>query len=532
MMLFAQTFAYKGEDRLATQTSRSRIPVIFIQILGKLLASQNPDGSWGPPNCAETTAYGILAIIALEQLSYLAALKMDINHALDRAEAALSRMQERWAKSHSLWMGDLDFGSSILSEAYSIAAMEGLSTRASKRDQAERVDPTTEKVLKFTKVFSAMDHIRTQPPALVKASILEGIFYRPLIQALRTHVFPQTASTGKDKYLDYIPVMWIFPNTCKNIFEPPQYLLDMMVLSMWIFLADEYMEANVVNFTPEEFSSLRSNLEKIHPENEMSRNISLPGFAHHESTNGTSEPPLDNSSGRLKTATSIFFAFATHVMTYPTVLRASPADLLDLRYEVKNYLLHHLTQLEDNIRFTSQPAPFPGSLSQKPFLTPRAPYHTWLHSTGAGHVSGPFSFAFFLCTLSGTVRHPRTISAPHNADAFSTPRQKLIARSMNTHLGAFCRIYNDYGSVTRDADEGNINSLNFPEFAGPAARERLLEAGVWEREAANVEAEQLYRDLGEGEEGFHIAQRVRVYLAASEQFSDMYLTRDVTNRVK
>jgi hypothetical protein len=27
-----------------------------------------------------------------------------------------------------------------------------------------------------------------------------------------------------------------------------------------------------------------------------------------------------------------------------------------------------------------------------------------------------------------------------------------------------CRIYNDYGSLRRDADECNLNSVNFPEF--------------------------------------------------------------------
>jgi hypothetical protein len=56
---------------------------------------------------------------------------------------------------------------------------------------------------------------------------------------------------------------------------------------------------------------------------------------------------------------------------------------------------------------------------------------------------------------------------------------------------------------------------------------------VYERESAMAEAEQLYKHLEEeGEEGQIIARRIQVYVGSCEQFSDMYLTRDVTNRVK
>ena len=536
---------------------QARTPVILVQILAKLLSSQSSDGSWGPKNCAETTSYAILAVVAIASLPYIQGLEMEIKHALERGHEALSLMKDGWAKPHSLWIGKLDYGSKILSEAYSLVAMKKLCAASYDADHTRNDTAVREKVLGFSKLFSSMDHLRTQSLAVIKSSILEGVFYRPFLQAKRTDIFPQTNTTGKDRYLDYIPIMWTLPNTCKQIFQSPEYLLDMMVLSMWIFLVDEYMESNVANFTADEFFLLRSSLEKIHPENETSRNISFPGFLHRSSINGnshdgTTDSSPKRSSDRLNAAISVFFSFATTVMTYPNVLHASPTDLLDLRYETKNYLLHHLTQLEDNIRFSSQlpsqttalsPTQDPTS-TPKAFLTRRAPYSTWLHTTGTGHVSGPFSFAFLLCTLSSTVRSPL---GGHNHDCFTTPRQKLIAYSMNSHLGSFCRVYNDYGSVARDAEEGNINSLNFPEFfplgldgeglgregGVEAAKKLLLEAGVYERESAMAEAEQLYQHLEEeGEEGQIIARRIQVYVGGCEQFSDMYLTRDVTNRVK
>lgn len=40
---------------------------------------------------------------------------------------------------------------------------------------------------------------------------------------------------------------------------------------------------------------------------------------------------------------------------------------------------------------------------------------------------------------------------------------------MCRHLATLCRMYNDWGSAVRDNEEGNLNSLDFPEFAADAA---------------------------------------------------------------
>jgi hypothetical protein len=37
---------------------------------------------------------------------------------------------------------------------------------------------------------------------------------------------------------------------------------------------------------------------------------------------------------------------------------------------------------------------------------------------------------------------------------------------MTRHLAVMCRQYNDYGSLVRDAEEGNLNSIDFAEFCG------------------------------------------------------------------
>lgn len=47
------------------------------------------------------------------------------------------------------------------------------------------------------------------------------------------------------------------------------------------------------------------------------------------------------------------------------------------------------------------------------------------------------------------------------------------------HLGRMCRQYNDYGSLARDQEERNLNSLNFPEFCGLGVKEGKEELIIW-----------------------------------------------------
>ena len=41
-----------------------------------------------------------------------------------------------------------------------------------------------------------------------------------------------------------------------------------------------------------------------------------------------------------------------------------------------------------------------------------------------------------------------------------------VSQGLCRHLVTMCRQYNDYGSASRDAEEGNLNSLDFDDFTG------------------------------------------------------------------
>ena len=377
--------------------------------------------------------YALLALLAIASLPYMHVMEIEIRNAVAGGRQALSLMRTLWVKPHNLWLGKTAYGSEKLSEAYSLAALKKplVEHIQSEQDRAT-ADIQAQESLASSKVFSSLGRLNEESLAMIKMSILEAAFYRPLLKAIRKKIFPQTMAKEKDKYLNYISIMRVLPSTCDVIFSSPRYLFDMMILSMYIFLVDEYMESKMAQFSEDEFSIFRDCLEEIHPESYSSTN-SL------ELETGKSE--------RLRTAVSVFKEFAEAVASYPLVADASCSDLLELRSETKKDLLYHVKQLEDNARFAQQPHQ-PGKNTK--FLTPSTSYQTWVHTVSAGHVSGPFSFPFFVCSVADSLRR--------GADCSTSVKQKLTAYGMNDHIGAFCRMYNDYGSIARDRDECKIIS--------------------------------------------------------------------------
>ena len=509
------------------------MPIVVIQILGKIISSQNDDGSWGLQNSADSTTYAVLALTTIINLPYLQVLKAEGQHAIEKGRQALLLMRDLWTKPIYPRFSRGDAEPSIILEAYSLAAIEKAPVEHSSSEKTMMIaEKQTQEVLKFSKYFSSLHYMKGESFSMIKATILEGTFYIPLLKSRRNEIFPATNAKEKDKYFNYIPPLWLFASTLGKIFLPPDMMTDMMIRSMFIFLVDEYMESNVTDFSPDELQKLKDFIETIHPENNPSRsNPRLPGFLQGENTdthngisatngpspNGTQPHAAHPSSNRLQAAISVFHTFATRVMDWPHAHNAASTDLLELRSELKNYLLYHIVQIEDNARFAAQPDHKPGKTVK--FTTPRTPYHTWAHTIGAGHVSGPFSFAFALCCIGGGVRKGK--------DCFTGVRRKLHAYKMNAHIGAYCRLYNDYGSVARDREERNLNSINFPEFfthddddgvaleedadQEATAKAMLREAAEYERHCAVESAEPLLRELdAEGEEGALVANCLRV----------------------
>ncbi|KAL8647243.1 MAG: hypothetical protein Q9210_005675, partial [Variospora velana] len=315
---------------------KDRIPVAAVQILAELLSTQNDDGTWGSNDSTEeTTGYAVLALLELASLPYAATLKTEIQNAISKGREALAIRKSEILNGQQ---------SRSLSDIHPNAVNEHLHAER-QRAQAKQ----TAKIDGFIKYFSSLDHIKSIPQVRVKASVLEASLYRPFLKAARGDIFPPTASKEQDKYLDYIPIMWLLAGAQYNVFVPPEYLLDMMILSMWIFLTDEYMESKIVKLSSAELRMFRQHVEELYTTDLKADTSQEPS-----SSSSQADSTTTSISPLLHEAKSVFTTFANHVITYPRITPASATDLLDLRFETKNYLLHHLDQLSDNARLTSQ----------------------------------------------------------------------------------------------------------------------------------------------------------------------------------
>ena len=160
-----------------------------------------------------------------------------------------------------------------------------------------------------------------------------------------------------------------------------------------------------------------------------------------------------------------------------------------------------------------------------------------------------------------------------------------MAQDVARRLSTMCRMYNDYGSVARDRAEGNLNSLNFPEFAGkrtgksrsydpateacgcsnrvagseqegaatPApgapnlldenvkdvneakvigeyeeAKKSLFWLAEYERRGMDAALQELGRLVAD--EG--LMEKVRLFVDVTDLYGQMYVARDLTERVK
>ena len=111
-------------------------------------------------------------------------------------------------------------------------------------------------------------------------------------------------------------------------------------------------------------------------------------------------------------------------------------------------------------------------------------------------------------------------------------------QNLSTHLSVIRRIYNDYGSLKRDKQEKNLNSVLFPEFEGAAKRKSdaelkrvLAQISDYERACLKTSLDQLLAVAQEqtGDvRGKRIHETVRLFYNASEIYSEVCEIRDLS----
>lgn len=169
----------------------------------------------------------------------------------------------------------------------------------------------------------------------------------------------------------------------------------------------------------------------------------------------------------------------------------------------------------------------------------REHFFRWVRNTSADHTSAPYTFHFVSCLLSSWVEN--------GGDCFPSTLDKYYSAAMCQHLAAMCRMYNDYGSVIRDRDEGNVNSVDFPEFdvvdggVGvdvPASKKRdLFQVAQYERACLEEAFRRLSDDAADKISPEARARKkrkmdiYRLFYNVTDLWGQMYVLRDLGSRL-
>ena len=528
---------------------QDRVLVVLIQILNRTLLTQHTNGDWSRENSPEENAYGILTLLALQDLPHARPLAPKIQSAIQAGRQILVQTGRQWEKPQYLWVGKITYGSSVLAETYCLAAMHApFSHHVWSNKMEETVTTTAADAVSLSQFFHRIPEYSNIPGWKILASVIEGSLYLRRLRLARYGIFPHRQSS-KDKYLDYIPCSWTIVNNCTGAFLDSTLMWDMMVISMLDFLVDEYVESVLVQLRERDIVLLQQMVRALcrKPDTESARETGLPHPDGHFAPSGSgtehetsSEESTNGHSAQLTAVGGVINDYVRAMVGHSRIQKASSADQTYLHAELETFLLAHIDQIQDNHRLHRQD---PCSLdATKRFHTPRANHYVWSHTTAAHHTACAFSFAFFTCRLAS--------DSSGGADLFPTSYSKYLAHDLCSHLAVMTRLYNDYSSIARDRAESNVNSVNFPEFhserAGGAgqtdlpvtselrAKDNLLRLARYERSCVKGSFQALAEALGDvtAASGPRLQDALALFVGVTNLWADMYVAKDLTNRVR
>lgn len=569
-------------------TLTEEIPMISLHILTHLLREQKPDGSWD--NVCEVTAYGVLALTSLLRLPWMQHLdEKRVVEAITLGKSFLNTHRSKWATGHYLWVEKVTYGSGLLSQVYCIAAASiGIPSRAQEEVAASLrahvcIEPRTLTGMRKTGELVAHTPLFLATDAWVlRAAEVQACFAKKMLERTPIQVFPRTAK-GKDKYLFLIPLAL---TACAQLLNTStslslSVLREMMVLSILNFHADEYMEGVVEKHYVDDLNVVRGIVGKIFAGNEdttcsdtvdgfvgqQSTTLSLNGDACHTPQNGHCTQAVSSSvhgdeelhgKPRPEDIATVLQNFATKILRHPAVLSRSSPLQAQLASDLETFLLAHITQADDNQRFRRQwatqsatngraqqeaesnsPDKQPNPRLVKQYLHPGRTFYSWVRSTSADHTSCPFSFVFFNCLVEFDGLGS-TGCKSQGSHFLTSARTAYLAEDACRHLASLCRMYNDIGSLARDAEEVSLNSVNFPEFSFKgsgaelamttkfSARTELLWVAEYERHGLNIALQQLEAVLGSA--GGQLMDTLRMFVNVTDLYGQIYLLKDVGTR--
>ena len=319
---------------------REKVIISLFQALTRLLQTQNPDGSWGRGQRCETTAYAVLTVARLSCLSSAPRVKSQITQSIDSGRHFLLVNFSPFSEADPVWHGKTTSGSSILHQAFVLAALQAPIARPAVSIIDLHFEIPLAKITIQTKYYGRQAAFSTTPEWLVQACLIESHLFIQQIRDVRFAVFP-SESLAEDTFFEYIPFMWIVANKLDGRSIGAEFLYQMMILSVLERQFDDYFQ-NVVGET---FEGCIFEVEDI-----------IYGIFRELEINSKDQcfcGSHDTEAARSSTATSIsdvrsvLYRFISHILNHPYVLMASVHDQNQLNTEIQSFLLGRINQLSD-----------------------------------------------------------------------------------------------------------------------------------------------------------------------------------------
>ncbi|OJJ05787.1 hypothetical protein ASPVEDRAFT_137870 [Aspergillus versicolor CBS 583.65] len=501
------------------QDTQSRIAVTLFQACFRALLDQQDDGSWN--QSLEETAYGLLILTEARRLRFFDDLEAPLSDAIQRGVVFVSSIGD--IPASYIWTEKVSYASTLLTESYLLAALKTAMSQPGSAVGSSLWNTPTARMKKHVELFHQAPLFKSLPKWELHGSMVEAALFHPLLRARKEQAFPRN-DIEEDKYFDVIPLFWTSANNRVRTYASTWFLYEMTVIALLNFQVDEFMESAAGPAFQGRMQDLRQLIVKLLPDEEPRQN----GHTNGTTTNGAGAE--DPSYEMVYTQLS---RFLKHVLHHPTVQSSSLWDQKILRRELRTYLLAHATQAEDSARLPQQQTSRSKSSETSTFFK-------WVRTISADHISCPYSFAFISCLL-GTTSTPRG----GGTDCFPTAQEKYLSAAVCRHLSTMCRMYNDLGSAERDRDEGNLNSIDFPEFGSHESidgkKRELFELAEYERSCY----EDAFKRLGnltravaaktrDGEAVRLAERRMAVWTMFCEQvdlYGQVYVIKDISSRI-
>ena len=371
---------------------QDKVIICLFQALIRTLHTQKSSGSWGSGGC-ETTAYAIITLKRLSSFTSAPIIRTQLTNAIENGRRYLSKNFRPSSEPDHIWTGKTTSGSSVLYQAYIMAALQPPMSKQSSPSIESHFEIPLAKITIQTKYYAKQAWFANVPEWLIQACLVESRLFLPQIRIVRYAVFPSD-NLGEDSHFESIPFSWIVANNLDNRAIGAEFLYQMMIFSVLARQLNEYIDGTV----RESFSGCLFEVE----------DILYSIFQELELYNKDQCFCGDHGHDRGSTATSIsevrsvLYRFISHVINHPYVLMASARDQTQLKSELLAFLLGRISQLATH---------------HSPKATDQTPH--------------AYTFAFLSCLVGN---QGSNCGIGLRRDFLETPEQQYLAADLCRHM--------------------------------------------------------------------------------------------------